>query len=221
MAAEGAAPASAEAETAPAAQSVAPTAEVDPAAEAAPPIAEAVAMDAAPPGMDTGASAASMRAVPESRDAPVAKMMPAASGGGTESGPALFQAAPAILAPIGGEAAVGDIPASGELAQPMGVESETSPLAEPVAESAMDSAAADAPADAPVAEESPEAVAIQSEPAKVSEEPVAQESQASVASLEPDSTTPRLPWAYWGWLQAAVGGLVVLLGAFWLYTRKV
>ena len=197
---------------APSAQSVAPMAEMAPAAEAA------------PPGMDTGASAAAVRAGPEGQDASAAKMMPETRGGGLESGPALFQAAPAQMAPIGGEPASEDIPANSELAQPMGVESGTSPVAQPAAESAMD-AAADAPPDAPVVEESSEAVAIQSAPAETIDEPVVRELEPSVASGEPDSTpipaTSGLAWAYWGWLQAAAGGLALLLGALWLYTRRV
>lgn len=210
-------------------------------AEAGPASAKAApapaAMEAAPAGMDADVASAS-------------RMMPEARGGGGESGPALFQAAPASLPSFGGESALADIPDQGQIRRPPNGGIGAAPVAESAAEvsaaevSAAEvsaagvpasgvpevevpvaKAAADAPADAPAAEESSPAVAAQSAPAEVSEEPLAKALQAPPASVEPDSTpmpvTPDLPWAYWGWLQVAVGGLALLLGALWLYTRRV
>lgn len=219
-------------------------------APASAPPAPAAAMEAAPAGMDTDIASASMPVGPEGQDASVARMMPEARGGGGESGPALFQAAPAALPPFGGESALGDIPDQGQIRRPMDVGIGEAPVAGsaaevtaagvpasgvpasgvpetevPETEVPVAKVAADVPADAPAAEESSPAVAAQSAPAELSEEPLAKALQASPASVEPDSTpmpvTPDLPWAYWGWLQAAVGGLALLLGALWLYTRRV
>lgn len=220
----------------------------------APPAPAAAAMEAAPAGMDAGVAAASMPVGPEGQDASAARMMPEARGGGAdsgadsgpESGPALFQAAPAALAPFGGESALGDIPDQGEIRRPMDAGIGEAPMAEsaaevpvseepaakmPVAEAPAEAAVAaaadvpaDVPADASAIEESSPAVAAQSAPAEVSEESLAKALQAPPASVGPDSTpmpvAPDLPWAYWGWLQAAVGGLALLLGALWLYTRR-
>lgn len=236
---EGAAPAEAQAEMAPAAQSVAPVAEMAPVvqsdasvSDAAAPMAKAAsvpadappsgaaAMNEAPPGMDSGASSAAMRAGPAGGEAPAARMMPGASGGALESGPALFQAGPADFVGNGARSADGALPANGEIVQPMNVEPETSPLVEPMAKIAMDSAA-----DEPEVAASPETVAIQSAPAELSDASVAQESQASAVSAEMDSAplpvATGLLWSNWGWLQAAAGGLALLLGALWLYTRRV
>jgi anti-sigma factor RsiW len=213
----------------------------------APPAPAAAAMEAAPAGMDAGVAAASMPVGPEGQDASAARMMPEPRGGGAdsgadsgpESGPALFQAAPAALAPFGGESALGDIPDQGEIRRPMDAGIGAAPAPESVAdvsaaevttagvpetEVAVAKVAADVPADAPAVEESSPAVAAQSAPAELSEEPLAKALQAPPASVGPDSTpmpvAPDLPWAYWGWLQAAVGGLALLLAALWLYTRR-
>ncbi len=223
---EGAAPAEAQAEMAPVVQSdasvsdaAAPMAKAASVPADAPP-SGAAAMNEAPPGMDSGASSAAMRAGPAGGEAPAARMMPGASGGALESGPALFQAGPADFAGNGARSADGAIPANGEIVQPMNVEPETSPLVEPMAKIAMDSAA-----DEPEVAASPETVAIQSAPAELSDASVAQESQASAVSAEMDSAplpvATGLPWSNWGWLQAAAGGLALLLGALWLYTRRV
>jgi len=221
----------------------APMAEMAPAQASAPPV-SAAALEAAPAEMDAGAASASMAVGPEGQDAPAARMMPEARGGGLESGPALFQAAPAAaLAPIGEEPALGDIPEQAEIRRPMEAAIGEAPMAESVPEESATEmsmaevpaeAAADAPADvtadiaadAAAIEESSPAVAAQSAPAELSEEPAAKALQAPSVSVEPYSAPAPvpgdsgLPWAYWSWLQAAVGGLALLLGALWLYTRR-
>lgn len=234
-------------ESAPAAAEAAAEVAALPAAQSAAPMAEMAAAPPAPAGADTGVASTTstaMRAEPDNRDTSAARMMPEARGGGAESGPPLFQAAPAALAPIGGEATLGDIPDQGQIRRPI----DTGIGAAPVAESAAEVSAAEvsvagaseaevpetevpvaerlaeAAADIPAAEESPPAMAAKSAPAEVSDESAAQESQPSLASVESESTpipaAPGLPWAYWGWLQTFAGGLALLLGAFWLYTTR-
>ncbi|HRJ44766.1 MAG TPA: hypothetical protein PL105_22915, partial [Caldilineaceae bacterium] len=140
-------------------------------------------------------------------------------GGGLDSGPMAIQALPANEFPP---------PESGVAAAPR--TSDPNFAAQRAGEpAAFEAAPMDAAPDAPVAEESAadaapqEEVVVAESVAEPAVEPVAEPLEEAVIEEAPDpqpqSVADMSRWSFWFLAQAALGGLVVLLGIFWLRSR--
>lgn len=167
--------------------------------------AEAVAMESVPPP-------SAMRSAPGGLDAPALAGPAGGMGGGFESGPMAMPVVPADMAPVSESpfptTGVGVLPRDGgpQYSIKLPVESEASAPA--VAESAADS---------PVVEEDAALDSAANEPAAKQAETPAQEKIL-------DEPAPQEPvqsgWSTWRLAQAVLGGLVLLLGIFWLRSRQ-